>query len=286
MSSGENSFLENDIETDSNHSTADQYSDSDSENSSRNISANTMNSNLVSAENSENMQLWRLPLYANADILVGNAVLEVLNIYIENKLTKKSLDSILEAIHTLLPKPNNLPKNKNQLFSLLKNVLPKNVTVKHRICEDCSHYLGNWKSECNEFCENCFSKNIAGSFYHFDLGLVLKNLFEFKNLADLLIAHRANRCAAQNCICDITSGCVYREFEGKRIINDYDIFLLLNVDGTPLSNSSNSQIWLVQAQICNIPVQKRRNFQFVCGIFHSHAKKPSMISFMKPIVEC
>ena len=61
--------------------------------------------------------------------------------------------------------------------------------------------------------------------------------------------------------------------------------MLWNIDGTPLSGSSNSEIWLVQGQICNIPIQYRRNFQYVCGIYHSYEKHPNMTSFCKPFTD-
>lgn len=76
----------------------------------------------------------------------------------------------------------------------------------------------------------------------------------------------------KNYISDLCSGSKYKYWKQTVIKDDFDLCLLWNVDGTPLAKSSKSQVWLIQAQIANIPIEKRRGFQFVAGIFYSDVK--------------
>ena len=74
----------------------------------------------------------------------------------------------------------------------------------------------------------------------------------------------------------------YKKLEENGLLNEYDICILWNTDGLPTSNSSKGQMWLVQAQIINIPNGDRRSHQFISGIYHSNLKKPCMTSFLRP----
>lgn len=231
------------------------------------------------------------PLYHGSNQTTGNAVLEVLDIYIKNKQSKKSLDETLKCFHKMLPQPNNLPRSKYLLLKKLQTLVPSNscIAKKHRICEDCSEYLGLWSktlklTNCtNELCNSAY---IQGAFFEFDIKLLIKNFCEHRNLGELLLAHKnySNK-VPEGFIHDICSASKYKFWKKEIIMNDFDLCLLWNLDGTPLSESSSSNVWLIQAHPVNIPVSKRRGFQFVCGIFYSRRKKPCMRSFFRPFVE-
>lgn len=225
-------------------------------------------------------------LHRNTDMTVGECVYIIIDYYIKNSLTKKALTELLTLLNTFLPKPNNLPKTKYFLFKFLDSVLPdsENVIKKHRICENCSEYLGDWSIQPPIInCQNCSSTKVRGLFVEYNLELALKDAFEFRNLKTLIDDFSVTN--NENVVSDITSSVRYKELRREVIKEKYDLTLLWNTDGVPFSNSSNGQVWLVQAQIINIPPQNRRNYQFVCGIYYSRLKKPDMSSFLWPFVK-
>ena len=65
----------------------------------------------------------------------------------------------------------------------------------------------------------------------------------------------------------------YKRLKETVIPGNYDIFLLWNTDGAPVSISSKAQIWPLQAQISNISPDLRRSYQIVCGLYYSISKK-------------
>ena len=58
-----------------------------------------------------------------------------------------------------------------------------------------------------------------------------------------------------------------------------------NVDGLSVSDSSKGEMWLIQAQVLNIPPQNRRNYQFLLGIYYNAVSKLDMSSFLKPFTD-
>lgn len=238
----------------------------------------------------ESMDRWyEEDLFENSDTTLGEAVLDVLEIFVQNKHTKKSLGHILKTWHKHLPKPNSLPASKYLLMKLLNKLLPsgEKMVEKYRICDNCSNLLGEWTSSKTEIlCDQCHSSETNGAFFEFDIRKLLKDLFEYRDLDDLLSLHKKESSAEENnYISDITSGSQYKIWEKVVINHEFDVCLLWNADATPLKASSNANAWLIQCQIVNIPVKNRRNFQFVAGIYYSKSEKPPMNSFFRPFVD-
>lgn len=227
-------------------------------------------------------------LYDGTKKTLGESVLGILNIYIQNKTSKKTLDDILKWAHEALPEDNILPRSKYTLLKLLEKLLPtsKETIKKHRTCEDCSQYLGLWSKNLKR-CTNiqCNSVNINGAFLEFDIGALIKHFFEYQNLADSILKYQNSNSGADGYIDDINSGSVLKNLKNNVFTNVYDVFVLWNGDGTPVSHSSGRNIWLIQCQIVNIPQNHRRSFQFVCEIYYSSHDKPNMKSFLRPFVE-
>lgn len=214
-------------------------------------------------------------LYENSHTTLGEAVFDVLNIYISNRHTKKSLEEILHTMHKHLPKRNTLPRSKYKLLKLLDKLFvnDKQLVKKFRLCEDCSKLLGDWSLKNKEIiCDNCGSRETNGKFFHFEIGVLIKHLLEFRNLGDLLLAHKRETILSDEYVSGNTSGSEFKFLQKEILQNDYDICLLWNIDDTPLKKSSKSHICMLQSQICNIPQKNRRNFQFMSGIYYSRKK--------------
>lgn len=190
-------------------------------------------------------------------------------------------------MHKHLPSPNKLPRSKYYLLKLLDKLFinGNQIFKRFRLCEDCLKLLGEWSPENGEIvCENCESRNTSSKIFHFDLGVLIKNLLQFRDLGDLLLTHKRQTILTDEYVSSITSGSEYTFFQTEILKNDYDVCLLWNVDDTPLKKSSKSHVCMVQSQICNIPRKNRRNFQFVSGIYYSKKKNPKMNSFLLPFV--
>ena len=85
----------------------------------------------------------RKKLFDNSDFSVGESISKLLGVFLKHTITKRALYDFFETVHELLPKPNYLPKNKYLLMKILNKIMPSfEVIKKHRICEKCSHYLG------------------------------------------------------------------------------------------------------------------------------------------------
>lgn len=128
-------------------------------------------------------------LYENADVSVGEAVYYILEFFKDNCESKKGLERLIKLINLLLPKPNNLPKTKYHLMNLLEKLTPAGYEEikKHRTCEECSHYLGEWDIEPKvTVCEACNSSKVNGMFVEYNIKSLIKNAFENRDLKYLI----------------------------------------------------------------------------------------------------
>lgn len=155
------------------------------------------------------------------------------------------------------------------------------------MCENCSHYLGPLPSSppITE-CEDCKSTKVNDVFIEYNLKQLIKDAFEVRDLKNLIEIHsKENENNNDSFICDFTSGSKYKMFKQEAIKNEYDVCLLWNTDGAPVSKSSNGQIWPIQVKIMNISPGKRRGYQFLTGLYYTHETKPPMNSFLKPFTD-
>ena len=188
-----------------------------------------------------------------------------------------------------LPKPNNLVKNKYEFLKLLQTLLPdsNDVIKKHIICENCYHYLGlpNSVTRTTE-CENCRVKNMHSVFIEYNLKTLIKDAFEVRDLKKLIDEYsNCNENIDPNIISDFTTAGEFKKLKENTLKNPYDLCLIWNTDGAPVSNSSNGQIWPIQAKIMNIYPTKRRSYQFLTGLYYSNKKNTDEL-ISKAIYRC
>ncbi|KAL7295964.1 hypothetical protein TKK_0003487 [Trichogramma kaykai] len=222
-------------------------------------------------------------MYPTGDLTVGEAIQEIMDFFIATSLTKIGLERLIQLLHVLLPQPNNLPKSQYRFLKLLYSLLPSDSDLirKHQICEDCFYYLGCLSNQIpKKICEQCKGKNTRSFFVEYNLKQVIKNAFETRNLKHFIDRQKENVCD-DNYIQDFSSGSEYKKIQEKNL-QPYDLTLLWNTDGAPVSKSSKGEIWPIQVQLLDVPPNNRRSFQFICGIYYSTDKKPNMNSFLKP----
>ena len=149
-------------------------------------------------------------IYDGCELSIGQGVSKWLTFYLKNpSLTKKGLYEIFEIVREFLPKPHKLPNNKYYLTKFLEKIMPpqQEIIKKHRICEKCSYYLGEYNNSRElDVCETCESKEIDGIFVEYDLKLILKNAFETRNLGSLINLQNQREKNDSNYIYDISCG--------------------------------------------------------------------------------
>lgn len=117
--------------------------------------------------NIDNGQIIHKLLYEKSEITVSQSVFTIMDLYINNKLTKAALKAILQALQLLLPKPNNMPKTTFTLFQFVRNLTCTYTIIKHYYCKRCLFYNGT-----NSFmpeCPSCSSIEGTWYFYEFDI---------------------------------------------------------------------------------------------------------------------
>ncbi|XP_051166501.1 uncharacterized protein LOC127284848 [Leptopilina boulardi] len=279
---GDNSSSDNDRRNNDNSDISDDW-----DNNNNDIDDNVSSDNDRFANN-ENDWLNN-PIYDNANICGGDALNQILKIYVSNRLTKTALGDMLSLINNLLPEDHSLPKTKYKLTKLIDKVLPPvqaNFTTKHRICADCLNYVGEWSDSVNvQVCLRCNSRKLDSFFLEFDIETELRIAFEVRDLHCLIDSFKTD-CLGRNpeLVTDLISASEYRRLKTIAIPGEYDLFMIWFTDGVQMSKSGRSQMWPVYAQIVNIPPRFRRSFQFVCGIFYRNEgiKKPDMNSYLQP----
>lgn len=265
-----------------NNDTDENDSDNDS------VGESNVSDDSVCSENDDNRWVNN-PIHRNSTVRGGDALYQILKIYVSNRLTKKTLDDLSGLLNLLLPEDHTLPKTKFKLLKTIDTILPpalSDFSTKHRICSECYNYLGKWSDSVNiEICPRCKSKKLKSYFLEFSLETELRNAFEVRDL-HILIDSFQNECAGRNpekCY-DLTSGSEYTRLKLSAIPGQYDLCMVWYTDGVQISKSGKSHIWPIYAQIVNVAPRFRKSFQFVCGIFYSNrcSKKPDMNSYLKP----
>ena len=126
-------------------------------------------------------EYMRKKVFSTSEFSAGECLEKLLRNDLKHSTTKEALYDTFEIVYDLLPKPNYLPKNKHFLKKFIEEVLPSTETVKkHRICESCCHYLGDYNVKPQvSFCPNCKSPNVDAIFTEYMKSL-LRDAFEIK----------------------------------------------------------------------------------------------------------
>lgn len=109
----------------------------------------------------------------------------------------------------------------------LEKIMPENssITKKHRFCENCSHYLGDYNAQPPVIeCENCNSNKINGVFVEYDLKSCIRDAFEVRNLSFLINAHSRLAPPDNNFVTDITTSTNFRKLKQEFLPGDNDVF--------------------------------------------------------------
>ena len=219
-----NSIIDIDI-TDKNSINNDISDDSNYVDDSDNINEDEFNleqeNNLVFNENNR---------LKNTD----EVVLNLLELYVRHKWSKKCLRDTLAMLQKIVPKDDPLPTSVYKLFQYVKQYTSFNV-IKHYYCQNCLYYV---ESKIDK-CLSCnIDNNLFSFFFEIDICEQIKFMFENLNLYAKL--NSSSLDCDKNIISDITDGYEYIRVNSRNNRKKYDLTLILNTDGLSLVKSSKS----------------------------------------------
>jgi len=104
---------------------------------------------------------------------VREAILQLMNLYVKDKLSKKGLQRLVQTFCNFLPDNHSFPTSSYQILSYVQSLAPPVSATKHYYCVKCSYHHG----ECNAgHCVICGDSMFA-HFYIFDVPALVKYFF-------------------------------------------------------------------------------------------------------------
>lgn len=237
------------------------------------------NENYVVIQNIDNTP--SILIHENSTVTVDQSVFNLLDFYIQHKLSKSALKNALKIQLAILPSENRMPKTVFKLLQYVENLAPRNEVWKHYYCKNCLFYLGiAFEKILN--CSSCYAdKKNFNFFFEFNLEDQLKYFFEKNNLANKLKLLPPRRDDS-NVNSNITDGTEYIRVNSREDRGKYDLTLILNTDGLSLVKSANSHCWPLMYTIAELPENIRESFIIILGLWYDSECKPNMNTFLQP----
>ncbi|KAE8741282.1 hypothetical protein FOCC_FOCC013204 [Frankliniella occidentalis] len=272
----ESSSESSDLKSSSSSSCGDEhYSSSSSE---LEQSCDSSDSEQIGSDSDSDGDFVSPSVYNGCSLTVDEAVLELMNLYLQHSMEKTALGDTLKSLLKFLPKSNNMPKSKHSLLKYVSDLCPLSKERVHFYCSICHYYLGE-EEMC---CTLCGAE--SRKFYQLSLADQIKNLFENHGLADEIDKYALQREAAANQEGGINDLCDGSVIKNVKTTGPYNLTLIGHTDGLSLSESSNVSIWPLEFVIAELPPHLRYKYVLISGIWIDESK-PNMNSYLKPFVE-
>jgi uncharacterized protein (UPF0262 family) len=200
---------------------------------------------------------------------LGDALVGLCEIFKKHSCSKSLLSDVIAYIHTLMPENNIFPKTKHYFYKLMDEYVPNNqnnIKVKYS-CAECQFDFGEKDSLR---CTRCESTKTA-VFVQNDLKEIVKNLFEHNALYQLVDEYKpVIENHDSNLIRDIVDGKKYQNVLQNK--SPYDLHLIYNTDGFPVSGSSKAQVWPSFFTISDIRPNVRQSFIILQSLYYAPLK--------------
>lgn len=216
-----------------------------------------------------------LYLFAGSDMTAKESLLKILQIYVKERWTKNSLDSICKLISKMLPRPNEFPTSSKDALSKLEALTSTCSECEYIYCDECLQLVEMESDSCHHSAGH-------SKFYSFPVDEQIKHMFEERGLGKVIDSYREHPSRKFGHICDIADGTEYKKVKAH-LLNPYDLVLLWNTDGVALSSSSKVKLWPVLCTIAEVPPRLRSSFIVVAGVWVSN-EDPDMNVYLKPFV--
>lgn len=217
-------------------------------------------------------------VHEHSTLSVKEAILEVMNLYLKNKQSKRSLNRCIKTMCKLLPANYNLPTSSLKILKYIQSLAPPVTASKHYYCTSCLYYHGTDNSGRCEVCEDVTEFNY---FYYFDIASLLKYYFETRNLAAIFDQVNDNPETIDG-LKTLRDGSVYKRLNLHR--SKYDANLIVNSDDVRIRKGSPKELWLLLCTIAEVPLHLQKSYITVIGVWYDEPK-PDMHTFLKPYAE-
>ena len=218
---------------------------------------------------------------AEETVTKQNLIVLILAYVQKHNLTHDALGDLLSLLN--LVKPDVVPSSKYLFYKQCHH----ESFQKHYFCRECNFYFGE-NTSTDELCqcnngENTIekAKQNATYFCYWPIESQLKILLHDDTIKEH-IYDKQGKTNNEGDICDIVDGDLF-----NNIINDdnpfHTITLLWNFDGVPLFKSANKELWPIQCQINQLPVDLRRKHILMPGLWFSDTKVITS-ALLKPFV--
>ncbi|KAK3908854.1 Putative white-brown complex-like protein 30, partial [Frankliniella fusca] len=219
-------------------------------------------------------------LHSKSDKSVNESILDIMDLFLKNKLSKAALSRTLKVMISFLEEDHNLPTSTKKILDYIVSLAPPVPAKVHYFCESCSFYHGE---TITGQCEICRIETKFQHFYIFDMATLIKFFFECRNLAAIIDTEVEKRKNSDpNVLKDVKDGSAYKSINFNR--GKYDITIILNSDGVRIRKGSKKELWLVMFTIAELPIHLQKSFLSVAGVWYN-TKKPDMRTFLKPFVQ-
>lgn len=231
-------------------------------------------------DNNDKSNASYILLYENSNITVDESVFNLLDFYIQHRLSKSASKNALRTQLVGLPSDNRMHKTVSKLLQFIDNISPTYEVMKHYYCKNCLFYIGI-KIEHVLECPSCnITKNDFDFFFESNLEDQLKYLFEKNNLATKItlspISHNTG------IISNITDFTEYKRVNSRENRGKYDLTLIFNTDIISLVKSASSRCWPLMYRIAELPENIRESFIIMLGLWYDPDFKPNMNTFLQP----
>lgn len=223
--------------------------------------------------------LNNVKLHNHSDLSVNEGILEIMELFVKNKESKRGLHRSIQAFRKLLPDGHRLPSSSKKILSYIESLAPPVPASIHYYCQDCLYYHGLTR---DGLCEICQKPTTFGRFYTYSVGAVMKYLLEFKNLATIIDLSEGKHNSDPTILTDLRDGQV---FKSKNVTSSkYDLNAIVNGDGVRIRKGGKDELWLLMSTVAEVPIHLRKAFITILGIWYG-PKKPDMKTFLKPYSE-
>lgn len=113
-------------------------------------------------------------IHSSSHLSVNKGILQIMDLFIQNKLSKGGLERALKTICALMPEDHNLPGTAFEVLSYIESLAPPVSATIHYYCTDCLYYHGTQIVGNSEICR---VKTKFDFFFNFDISELIQFFF-------------------------------------------------------------------------------------------------------------
>ena len=218
-----------------------------------------------------------LQLFQDSDLSLNDSLICVLTFAQSAHLSGQDLCKLLDLLHVLMPKPNNLPESKHSFFKHFKN--DTNEMKIYWYCNIC--WL--WRKNAHDSCTKCKDSKVK---YFIQCPLVPQLQKKFSRCGfEEKIRHKHTRTKINpNNIEDIYDGSLYKEAEKTILSDSRNISLTWYTDGVSIYECSSYSLWPFVYVINELsPEERFKPENLILGGLWGDAEKPHPNVFLLPL---